>query len=67
MEKVHWYLSHGAEAVLVVDGDSLALQLHTAAGAAETEVEGGFVLPGLGARISSDGSSLTVDGVPLDI
>jgi Uma2 family endonuclease len=61
--KVPWYLDRGTKAVLIVDRDTLALDLQTPSGRGT----GDAVLEPLGVRIASAGDTLTVDGVPLEI
>jgi Uma2 family endonuclease len=61
--KVPWYLDRGAKAVLIVDRDTLALDLHTPEG----HSAGATVIEPLGVRIAQSAGTLTVDGVPLDL
>jgi Uma2 family endonuclease len=61
--KVPWYLARGAKAVLIIDRDTLAPDLHTNAG----HTTGDAVLEPLGVRIAQSGDTLTVDGVPLEL
>ena len=67
MEKIPWYLERGVGEVLVVDRDSLELELHTAAGITTPGPDGSLLLEALGVRISSDGGTLRVDGRPLRV
>lgn len=66
-EKVPWYLARGAKAVLVVDRDSLALQLSTPTGRREPADDGSVVLEPLGIVVRAAGGTLLVDGVALDL
>lgn len=60
--KVPWYSGRGAAAVLVVDRDSLGLDLHSAAGRVEPDADGGVLLEPLGVRVVPRGGTLSVGG-----
>ncbi len=67
-DKVPWYLERGAEEVLVVDRDSLALELLTAEGPVVAEDDGCVELRSLGSlRICPGDGTLLVDGTPLEL
>lgn len=68
-EKVPWYLGRGARAVLIVDRDSLALDLRTADGKAEPAEDGSLVLGPLGVSIAlaPSGTTLVLDGAELEL
>ncbi len=67
-DKVPWYLERGAGEVLVVDGDSLVLELFTAEGSVPTETDGAVILQSLGGvRICPGDDTLVVDGTALEL
>ncbi len=66
-DKVPWYLARGAGAVLVVDRDSLELELFDNTGRRASGSDGSLRLDALGIEISVEGGSLRVDGRSLDI
>jgi Uma2 family endonuclease len=67
-EKLPWYFERGAEEVLVVDRDSLALERFTADGPVPGESDGTVVLSSLGGvRVSPGDDTLLVDGAPLEL
>jgi Uma2 family endonuclease len=66
-EKLPWYLARGAGAVLIIDRDSLALDLYTATGKDESEADGSVWLEALDIRISPEGDTLRADDRLLDI
>jgi Uma2 family endonuclease len=67
MEKIPWYLAHGAGAVLVVDRDSLALELHTPDARTQPDPDGTLFIPGLAVRLRTDGTTLYLDGAPIGL
>ncbi|MGH9065633.1 MAG: Uma2 family endonuclease [Acidimicrobiales bacterium] len=60
--KVPWYIEQGAREVLVVDRDTLALELYGPDGPVPPEPGGSATLATLGARIRPTGQGLAVDG-----
>lgn len=58
--KVQWYLGRSAACVVVVDRDTLALELHRPDGRVEPEADGGVLLEPLGIRIVPRGGTLVV-------
>lgn len=66
-EKVPWYLGRGTKEVLIVDRDSLELDLHSAAGGAEPDPDGSVVLEVLGITLAPEGTTLRVGGRLLDL
>lgn len=67
-DKVLWYMQRGAQEVLVVDRDSLALALFGVDGPVPAEPDGTVVLRSLGAvRVGPGHDTLVVDGTPLDL
>ncbi|MHB8438367.1 MAG: Uma2 family endonuclease [Acidimicrobiales bacterium] len=66
-EKLPWYLAGRAEAVLIVDRDSLAVELYTADGRLPNDSDGGVVVESLGVAIVPDAGTLRVGDRLLDI
>lgn len=66
-DKVPWYLARGAAAVLVVDRDSLALELYTAEGRRQAGHAEALDVEVLGITVAHEGETLRVDGVLLDL
>ena len=66
-EKVPWYLARGAKAVLVIDRDTLALQLYAPHGVVEPGADGSIMLEPLDVRVSQSGATLVVDGQELEL
>lgn len=66
-EKVPWYLARGTKSVLLIDRDTLALELHTQSGLVEGGPDGSIVLEPLGVRVGSTGGTLEVDGTKLEL
>jgi Uma2 family endonuclease len=66
-EKVPWYLACGAKAVLVIDRDTLSLQLYVAEGVVEPGADGSIVLEPLGVSVTGSGGTLVVDGQELEL
>ncbi len=66
-EKLPWYLERGAGAVLIVDRDSLHLDLYTTDGKVEPDADGALWIEVLGIRISPEGDTLRIDGHLLDL
>ena len=64
-EKVPWYLARGARAVLVIDRDTLALQLYSPQGLVEPATDGSVVLEPLDVRVAHREGALVVDGQEL--
>jgi len=62
-EKVPWYLSRGSVAVVILNPDTFAVEVHTAAGPTAAGDDGLTTIPGLDARLgpSADGSALLVE------
>ena len=63
--KVPWYVAHGARAVLVIERDTLGLDLHLPPGRIEPDADGGVLLEALGLRIVPRAGTLEVGGEPL--
>lgn len=59
-EKVPWYLDRGARAVLVIDRDTLALELHTGEGRVPPEADGYVAVEALGVRIGPAAGAATL-------
>ena len=66
-EKVPWYVSRGAKAVLLIDRDTLAMQLFTQQGPAEAGADGAVVLEPLSVRLALSHGSLVVDRTELEL
>lgn len=66
-DKVGWYLGRGAKAVLVVDRDTLALELYRQDGRVPPAPDGAVVLGALGVVVAPSGPTLVVDGAELEI
>lgn len=66
-EKVPWYLVRGAKAVLIVDRDTLGLELYTQGGRVPPAADGSVVLEPLGVRVAPSGGTLVVDGTELEL
>ncbi|MHB8438368.1 MAG: Uma2 family endonuclease [Acidimicrobiales bacterium] len=66
-EKLPWYLAGRAEAVLVIDRDSLAVEMYTADGRVPNGDSGAVVVESLGVAIVPDASTLRVGDTLLDI
>jgi len=60
--KVPWYLARGAGAVLVIDRDTLGLDLHLPAGRVEPDADGAVLLERLGLRVVPRAGTLEVGG-----
>lgn len=66
-EKVPWYLARGAKAVLVIDRDTLALQLYAPDGLVGPGPDGSLLIEPLDVRIAHSGNALAVDGRKLEL
>lgn len=62
-EKLPWYLARGAGAVLIIDRDSLAVELYTAEGKVEPGPDGSVLVDPLGLRFACGDGEVLVDGV----
>jgi Uma2 family endonuclease len=67
VEKVPWYLARGAKAVLIIDRDTLALQLYTQQGLVEAGTDGSVLLEPIDVRIARTEQTLLVDGQGLEL
>jgi len=66
-EKLPWYVERGTKEVLIVDRDSLALDLWRAGRRVAANEDGSLVLETLGVTIMPAGDTLLVDGAALDL
>ena len=67
-DKLPWYLERGVEEVLIIDRDTLALELFTVEGPVPAADDGCVVLRSLGGvRVCPGDDTLVVDGSPLEL
>lgn len=66
-EKAPWYLARGAKAVLIVDRDTLAIELYTQGGRVPPAEDGSLLLEPLDVRVAPSGNTLMVDSKKLEL